>query len=120
MVAGDASARPTTSTGNIITTEHSHLMICVLVLTGGSLSARSKFAHECDVACGQYHIYVPVCICIGMNVCTYSKLSSNNSPNSPYQKFGYMIFNNRGHHMYIVNSDSVKLSSYEQTTLIVL
>ena len=27
------------------------------VLTGDSMSARSKFARECDVACGRYHSY---------------------------------------------------------------
>ena len=36
VVAGDASARTTTSMGNTITTKHSHLMMCVL--TGDSLS----------------------------------------------------------------------------------
>ena len=53
MVAGDASAHTTTSSGNTITTEHSHLVM--RVLAGGNMSAHSKFAHECDVACGRYH-----------------------------------------------------------------
>ena len=52
VVAGDA---------NTIATEHSYLMMCVLA--GGSMSAHSKFAQECDVACGQYHIlYIKVII----------------------------------------------------------
>ena len=50
VVAGDASARTTTRTGNTIVTEHSHLVM--RVLAGGSKSAHSKFAHECNVACG--------------------------------------------------------------------
>ena len=54
VVAGYASARTATSTGNTIATEHSHLVM--RVLAGGSTSARSKFARECDVACGQYHM----------------------------------------------------------------
>ena len=40
------------STGNAIAIEHSHLVM--RVLTGGSPSAHPKFAHECDIACGQY------------------------------------------------------------------
>ena len=52
VVAGDASAHMTTSTGNTIATEHSHLVMCALA--GGSTSARSKFARKCDVACSQY------------------------------------------------------------------
>ena len=52
MVAGDASTRTTTSTDNTIATKHSHLVM--RVLTGGSMSTRSKFAHECKVAYGQY------------------------------------------------------------------
>ena len=52
VVAGNASARTTTSMGNTIATEQLHLMM--LVLAGGSTSARSKFARECNVACGQY------------------------------------------------------------------
>ena len=54
VVAGDTSARTTTSMGNTIATEHSHLM--TRVLAGGSMSARSKFAHECNVLCGWYRI----------------------------------------------------------------
>ena len=42
VVAGDASARTTTSMGNTIATEHSHLVMHVLA--GGNISARSKFA----------------------------------------------------------------------------
>ena len=53
VVAGDVSARTTTSTGNTVSTEHLHLVMHVLA--GGSVSAHSKFAHECDVACGRYH-----------------------------------------------------------------
>ena len=49
VVAGDASARMTTSMGNTIATEHSHLMM--RVLAGGSMSTRSKFARNCNVAC---------------------------------------------------------------------
>ena len=56
MVAGDVSACMTTSVGNTIATEHLHLMMCVL--TGGSMSAHSKFARKCDVACGQYHSFL--------------------------------------------------------------
>ena len=52
VVAGDASARTITSMGNTIATEHSHLVMHVLA--GGSMSACSKFARVCDVACGQY------------------------------------------------------------------
>ena len=58
MVAGDSSARMTTSTGNTIATKHSHLVMRILV--GGSKSAHSKFACECDIACGQYHSYAVV------------------------------------------------------------
>ena len=56
MVAGDVSAHTTTSTVNTIAIEHLHLMMCML--TGGSMNACSKFAHECDIACGQYRIYI--------------------------------------------------------------
>ena len=56
MVAGDASAHMSTSMGNIIATEHSHLMM--RVFAGGSTSACSKFACECDIACGRYHICI--------------------------------------------------------------
>ena len=55
VVTGDASAHMTTNTSNTIATEYSHLVMHVL--TGGSPSACSKFAHECDVAFGQYHIH---------------------------------------------------------------
>ena len=54
VVAGDASACMTTSIGNTIATEHSRLMLRVFV--GGTPSACSKFAHECNIACGQYRI----------------------------------------------------------------
>ena len=53
VVAGDASARMTTSMGNTIATEHSYLEMHAL--TGGSMSAHSKFTRECDVVCGRYH-----------------------------------------------------------------
>ena len=53
VVAGDASAHTTTSTGNTISTEQVHLLV-MRVLASGSMNARSKFARECDVACGQY------------------------------------------------------------------
>ena len=53
VVAGDTSAHMTTSTGNTIAAEHSHLVM--RVLAGGNMSAHSKFARECDVACGRYH-----------------------------------------------------------------
>ena len=56
VVAGDASAHTTISTGNTIATEHLHLMMHVLA--GGSTSARSRFACECDIACGRYRSYV--------------------------------------------------------------
>ena len=49
VLAGDENAHMTTSTGNTIATEHSHLVM--RVLAGGSKSARSKFLRECDVAC---------------------------------------------------------------------
>ena len=52
VVAGDATARTTTSTPNIIATEHSHLMMCVL--DGSCMSACSKSTFKCKVACGQY------------------------------------------------------------------
>ena len=52
VVTGVASARMTNTTA----IEHSHLMMHVLA--GGSTSACSKFARECNVACGQYHNYV--------------------------------------------------------------
>ena len=52
VVAKDVSAHMTTSAGNTISTEHSHLVM--RVLAGGSMSARSKFAHECNVACSRY------------------------------------------------------------------
>ena len=48
VVAGDVSAHTTTSTANTIATKHSHLMMCMLA--GGSTSAGSKFACECDIA----------------------------------------------------------------------
>ena len=53
VLAGDVSAHMTTSTGNTIATEHSHLMM--RVLAGGSMSACSKFACKCDVASGWYY-----------------------------------------------------------------
>ena len=40
VVAGDASAHTTTSTGNTIATEHSHLVM--RLLAGGNMSARSN------------------------------------------------------------------------------
>ena len=52
VVVGDASAHMTNSTGNTIATKHSHLEMHVLA--GGSTSAHSKFACECNVTCGQY------------------------------------------------------------------
>ena len=57
VITGDASACMTTSMANTIAIEHSHLMM--RVLAGSSTSARSKFARECDVACGQYRRYIP-------------------------------------------------------------
>ena len=57
VVAGDSSARTTTSTSNTITTALDD------ACAGGSMSARSKFAHKCDVACDRYrkfHIGVMV------------------------------------------------------------
>ena len=57
VVAGDASTHTTTSTSNTIATKHLHLIMHVLA--GGSTSARSKFARECDIACGWYRT---VCI----------------------------------------------------------
>ena len=54
MVAGDASARTTTNTGNTIATKYLHLVM--RVLAGGSTSALSKFARECEVASGQYRM----------------------------------------------------------------
>ena len=53
VVRGDASARMANTC--TIAIEHSHLMM--RVLTGSSTSARSKFARDCDVACGQYCTY---------------------------------------------------------------
>ena len=55
VVTGNASAHMTTNTGNAIATEYSHLVMHVLA--GGSPSACSTFAHECDVAFGQYRIH---------------------------------------------------------------
>ena len=54
VVTGDVSA----CMANTITIEHLHLMM--RVLAGSNTSARSKFARECDVVCGQYrmHIYI--------------------------------------------------------------
>ena len=67
VVAGDVSAHMTTNTGNTIATEHSHLMMCVLA--GSSPSARSKFARECYIACGQYRISkTRCCKCYAMSV----------------------------------------------------
>ena len=68
VVAGDASARTTTSTGNTIATKHSHLVMCVHA--GGSMSARSKFAHECDIACGQYRTCIYYITCYIHYVCS--------------------------------------------------
>ena len=56
VVAGDASAHTTTSTGNTIATEHLHLMM--RVLGGGNMSAHSKFAPEYNVVCGWYRSYL--------------------------------------------------------------
>ena len=56
VVAGDASTHMTTSTGNTIATEHSHLVM--RVLTGGNMSASSKFARKCDIACDWYRTYI--------------------------------------------------------------
>ena len=56
MVAGEASARTTTSATITTAVEHLHLMMHVLA--GGSTSARSKFSRGCDVACGQYCTYI--------------------------------------------------------------
>ena len=43
VVAGDASARTTTSIGNAIATEHLHLIMCVLA--SGGKSTHPKFVH---------------------------------------------------------------------------
>ena len=56
VVTGDASACMTTSMANTIAIKHFHLMMCVLA--GGSTNAHSKLARECNIACGQYRIYV--------------------------------------------------------------
>ena len=50
VVTGDASAHM----ANTIAIEHSHLMM--RVLASNSTSVRSKFARECDVACGNKDI----------------------------------------------------------------
>ena len=55
VVAGDASARTTTSTGNTIATKHSHLMICVLA--GGNMNA-----HKNLLTSATFHVASTVCI----------------------------------------------------------
>ena len=57
MVAGEMSAYKTTHMTNASAQQspikHLHLMVQVLI--GINMSARSKFAHESNVACDGYH-----------------------------------------------------------------